>query len=184
MEQPGQPEGDKESWRNYYQRSKYIMATLIEQHCDPNKYFPACVQGIAGNLTPLQVAVLTNEWELVNLLLKYGANSYPPSPCMLMRHVLDGRPGGKKRLAWAVSQNKTVDRPPRLCPCFSGKSLSECHMQRQPYPPEFLCMCGSKKIHDRCCKKRDVPCHEIWDEEGQWIQPSRQIIIPTGIGFC
>jgi hypothetical protein len=61
-------------------------------------------------------------------------------------------------------------RPPRICPCWSGKIVSECHGRTgQPYPLEYMCVCGSGKIYQRCCHKRGKLVIEKWDNKSQRI---------------
>ncbi|KAJ7047142.1 hypothetical protein C8F04DRAFT_987586 [Mycena alexandri] len=120
------------------QRSlRYIIVLLIEQHANVN----ATVKWQGHVVSSLHFACAVEDWELVALLLKYGAQPRP-----------------------------TLSRPPRLCPCFSEKPLSDCHAGKElAYPDHFICSCGSTTEYGRCCKMRGISLVEGWDEERTMI---------------
>lgn len=127
------------------------MATiLIEQHANINVS--------AFGYTPFTLAVELRQWSLVELLVRHGAGTPSPSTLELL-------PDDGARLL-AITQTQ---RPPRPCPCWSGKLLSECHnptkgYSRVPYPDDFLCPCGrpSFKSFSECCGRGTDVILEYW----------------------
>ncbi|KAJ7775206.1 hypothetical protein B0H16DRAFT_1880326, partial [Mycena metata] len=112
---------------------RYIIVLLIEQHANVN----ATVKWQGHVVSSLHFACAVEDWDLVALLLKYGAQPRP-----------------------------TPARPPRLCPCLSGQHLSDCHAGKElPYSDHFICSCGSTKEYGKCCKMRGISLVEGWDEE-------------------
>lgn len=140
-----------------------IAILLIEQHADVNL-------GSNGN-TPLSAAVGARRWPLVDLLLSHGA--IPPP----MRQLQFKPASDRIRYKALVAKHKTpTARPPRPCPCWSGKLLADCHAAGPlPYPADFICKCGSAKVYAKCCSKRDFRIEERWEE-------SRKCIAARSIG--
>ncbi|KAJ7597323.1 hypothetical protein C8J56DRAFT_315564 [Mycena floridula] len=169
--------GNREPFVNVYKRLKAIAKILIEQHCDPNKSFIGCVKKPA-HLTPLQIALLTEEWDLVALLLVHKANPSPSSPCTPMSHIFEAIATGSQARFSALVANRPANRPLRVCPCFSGLALDQCHSTPKPYPVNHMCPCGKRRVYGQCCHKRDIRYDEVWHEESQWLQISRQVKIP------
>lgn len=130
-----------------------IAILLIEQHADVDT-------GAFGS-TPLTLAVATARWRIVKLLLRHGALPASPYSMELASST------NKARFATLIADNQpTNPRPPRPCPCWSGKLLSECHdAAKQPYPDHFLCCCGKQKTYGVCCSKRGLIIQEKWDRE-------------------
>lgn len=145
-------------------RALRIVNMLLDQHADVNL-------GEWCGMSCLGLAWATLDWSTMALLLRYGArmadNILEPWPPFLplFRGYED-----LQRLFRMVASAGPAFRPPRQCPCWSGKLLSECHgAANQPFPPEFLCPCGSFKIFRVCCNRRDFQTTEIWDQERQRI---------------
>lgn len=125
-----------------------IATLLIEQHTDANA-------GFAG-VPPLSLAIKARRWDLVELLLIHGARPLD-STCT---DEVD-----MERLRNLQATVKGKPHPPRPCPCWSGKLLSECHngANEQPYPAHFLCVCGTRyKTYADCCCKRGIEIVEKW----------------------
>lgn len=144
------------------QRLRFVARTLIEQHADVN---------IASNtgMSVLHMACQAKEWELIELLLLHGAHAtIPGSRLRPPIHLLTSG-SDKKRFGDLVKSQKK--RPPQSCPCWSGKLLVDCHATEQPYPHEFYCTCGSRKLYGKCCRKRNIFVYEKWDEERRYIRP-------------
>ncbi|KAK7032911.1 hypothetical protein R3P38DRAFT_2773413 [Favolaschia claudopus] len=71
----------------------------------------------------------------------------------------------------AMLQERTnvISRPPRKCPCGSGIPVSECHATSQPYPLEYVCVCGSGKTYEKCCFYRKSFVAEKWNSNTNQI---------------
>ncbi|KAK7032245.1 hypothetical protein VNI00_013203 [Paramarasmius palmivorus] len=151
-----------------------IATLLIEQHADVNAG--------AFDVTPMSLAAESGRWSIVELLLQHGA----------LRARTDGLHFAstieKSRYLSILSKTKPKSslsdpRPPRPCPCWSGKLLSECHATgEKPYPDNFVCGCGKKnRSFGECCGRRGIQVVEEWDPEDKWIMPStiRTMRYPT-----
>jgi hypothetical protein len=158
-------------------RLHYIVRIFLEQHADPK-----CA---SEGFTPLHTACKFKFWDLIELLLKYGADPLPPrlpgstvpAPPTFFR-----TPADKARFRALVHSTANSPRPPRMCPCFSGKMLAACHdAEAKPFPLDFLCRCGSQKVHNRCCRKRKFVSFERWDEAQQFIMPCEARSMPFPI---
>ncbi|KAJ3926901.1 MAG: hypothetical protein NXY57DRAFT_904830, partial [Lentinula lateritia] len=161
-------------------RLKFIAILLIDQHADVN----ATVQWGGRTVTPLFFAAgVARDFDLVAILLAHGANPYPPYPASSIRDYLSGKKFKMEleRFTQLISETPFAVRPPRLCPCFSGKTLSDCHADGRtvghPYPDEFLCCCGSKKTYRVCCRLRNFNIIEYWNDKEQ-LQPSQTSTLP------
>lgn len=158
-----------------------IATMLVKQHANLNEAVhcrrpePSSQSCIEDLMTPLSVSILVGDWDLVALFLQYGAEIGNP----LVTSLLEQR-GEQQRFDDLVLNYKGLGRPPRQCPCFSGKDLKDCHSSSLPYPKSYRCPCGSKKSNERCCAQRNTRWVETWNEEQQWIQPSRtrEIYLP------
>ncbi|ESK90217.1 hypothetical protein Moror_7722 [Moniliophthora roreri MCA 2997] len=149
-----------------------IATLLIEQHADVNA-------GAFG-VTPMSPAAEAGRWAIVELLLQHGARR-PRTQELQFTSTVE-----KSRYTSILSKTKTSPsdpRPPRPCPCWSGKLLSECHEAgKQRYPDHFLCGCGKKRmVYGECCGKRGIEVVEEWDPQAKWIMPAtvRTIRLPT-----
>jgi hypothetical protein len=119
---------------NLLERIRLIIKILVGQHADVNR--------ASGGTTPLHSLCLTRDWELIELLLRHGANPFarggpemggktPPDVFMTQRDKTRFR-----ALLAKYPLGTTRPRPPHLCPCWSGKTLAECHANKQqPFPP-------------------------------------------------
>ncbi|PCH42107.1 hypothetical protein WOLCODRAFT_163525 [Wolfiporia cocos MD-104 SS10] len=141
-----------------------IAAMLIQQHADVN----VCVD----DWSVMEHACRTLRWSLIRLMLCHGAE--PPSESSLEKISRGLSPNEVHRLRETLyearAEQVSETRPPRPCPCFSGKLLVHCHAaEKVPYPPEFICPCGADKTYRRCCQRRDFGLFEIWNEERQRI---------------
>lgn len=137
-------------------RYAWIARILVEQHVDVNRE----VDGVSV----LQLACQSANWEIISLLLEHGAIPHAHLTTVFTSSA------DQKRLAELILMNPYPHpRPPRVCPCWSGKIILECHGKApQPYPHHFICICGSGKIYDRCCRRK-TPVVEEWDYDRQLI---------------
>ncbi|EJU05063.1 hypothetical protein DACRYDRAFT_20611 [Dacryopinax primogenitus] len=118
-----------------------IARFLLEQHAQVD------FRG-KDNATPLSLAYEWGHTDLVKLLLKHGAD---PTSIVLQAAGTNSRIDELMQIAkrdWTGSATK----PPRSCPCFSGKTLAACHQARDhAYPLDFLCPCGKGMSYEDCC---------------------------------
>ncbi|KAJ7461478.1 hypothetical protein FB451DRAFT_1268301 [Mycena latifolia] len=142
-------------------RRRDVCLFLISNHSDPNE-----THMMGGTtISVLALACCIGSWELINALLLHGAN--PTGLAKIFQSKAD-----RNRFKTLASEMSTAVRPLRICPCGSGRSLKDCHLEAQPYPPSYICPCESRKIHSACCAKEpDVSWEEIWDEEKGWLDP-------------
>lgn len=155
-------------------RTIRVITLLVEQHADVN--------ATAEGETPLSIASEIPDWTLIRLLIRHGA-VIPPS---FMSSPTLRSPANKIRLKKLLEEEtrRGNTRPPRPCPCWSGKLLSECHAAAsQPYPSDFLCLCGTRKVYGKCCAKKQFDLVEEWDEGDQWIRSSqiKHLVIPPEV---
>ncbi|KAF7337585.1 hypothetical protein MSAN_02231800 [Mycena sanguinolenta] len=161
--------------RNAIRRVHYIVRILLDQHADVNS--TGTWKG-GKVISSLHFACAMGDWDLLALLLEHGAKSRPTPACA----------DAEEFLAVAADQirfrclkaNPRSSRPLRLCLCFSGKPLVDCHSQEQPYPEDFICTCGSAKAYGKCCKGRNTELNEKWNEKTRTIQHSRRPVIGYG----
>lgn len=143
-------------------RQTRVARLLIEQHIDVNQSH--------DSVTPLMLACKARDWETISLLLEHGAKkTFATKTCF----STDKHRKKFMDLVTTKSLPQGHERPARICPCWSGKMLIECHAipGRHPYPTSFLCMCGSKKSHESCCARK-TPVYEYW--EGSHLVPYSQ----------
>ncbi|KAJ7486059.1 hypothetical protein B0H11DRAFT_1861539 [Mycena galericulata] len=155
---------DTQAYENARKRNRYIATVLIDQHADVN----ATVEWQGKVVSSLHIACAMEDWDLITALLKHGAKRKPTPTCVDAETFL-ATATAKHRFAALQTDANGVIRPLRLCPCFSGKPLSNCHYKELPYPDEFTCPCGSTKTFKKCCKTRNTALKELWDEESQCI---------------
>ena len=130
-----------------------VAKILIQQHANVNLE--------RDGHTPLSLVAVASCWPLVETLLRYGART-PPSFSPSRSLSVSIQRSRFLSLTRRIQQAKP--RPPRPCPCWSGKSLGDCHAaSEQPYPPHFFCVCGSQKTFAKCCSRRQFDIIESWD---------------------
>ncbi|TDL24193.1 hypothetical protein BD410DRAFT_112204 [Rickenella mellea] len=154
-------------------RCREIARVLVEQH--------ATIDVVADDdplkETVLHAACMLRDWDFIQLLIHHGAREKPNVNGMLPSHHLT--PKEKRRLEDIISTAPTV-RPPRICPCWSGEILSECHAREpKPFPSEFLCRCRSGRSYKRCCKARNIRRVEFWNAADEWIAPMDSLELPV-----
>ncbi|KII86002.1 hypothetical protein PLICRDRAFT_178300 [Plicaturopsis crispa FD-325 SS-3] len=163
-------------------RLQLVARILIEQHANINI--------VKHGFTHLHLACASASWDIIVLLIAHGIDTAPRAPAPPHQHISSpadlfksARDKRRFHALVAASRTRARTRPPRLCPCFSGKTLAECHAARgrppQGYPPEFICKCGSAKTYAQCCRRRDIVYVEEWDAEEQWIQCVLQKSLPV-----
>ncbi|KZT52921.1 hypothetical protein CALCODRAFT_68617 [Calocera cornea HHB12733] len=169
-------------------RLSAMARVLIEHHSDVS------FRGRDGS-TPLTLACSACDFDVIELLLKHGANSMEPlltnfeGPGMHSVSLHD-----RERyceLAGRIQRERdpAAPRPPRPCPCFSGKPLTSCHQfGDHPYPLHFLCPCGSGHAFKSCCASDpNANATEHWDEEEGWgfitsVMESSILFSASGLG--
>jgi hypothetical protein len=146
-----------EDKRRLYLRLAWVARILIEQHASVNIK-------IDGD-SLLDLSCNWKDWDTIALLLKHGAT---PSPKTISRFR---SPADKKQFSDLVQSFRSGrPRPPRICPCWSNKVVSDCHgLNGQQYPFEYVCVCGSAKTYEKCCHKRGKLVIEKWDNKTQRI---------------
>ncbi|KAJ7356965.1 hypothetical protein DFH08DRAFT_954279 [Mycena albidolilacea] len=128
-------------------------------------------------------ACAMNDWELVALLFRYGAESQPTPSCVDAETFLAN--AAAKRQFKGIKGNTKATRPPRACPCFSSKPISGCHARRMPYPTLWTTRArAAPRRPTGCCKARNIEVAETWDEERRWLQSSRSYHPGRAAGVC
>ncbi|PCH42474.1 hypothetical protein WOLCODRAFT_71695 [Wolfiporia cocos MD-104 SS10] len=151
--------------QNQQWRCGRIAEMLVWQHANVNVK--------VGNMTPLQIACRLHDWPFVETLLSHGADPTICGTDVLLSYC--HTPGTRLRLRQLLSAytpNVGRARPERLCPCWSSKTLKDCHNSgtAQPFPPYFLCRCGSRKCFSKCCSRRGIRLIDQWDHPTQCIR--------------
>ncbi|KAJ7116317.1 hypothetical protein C8R44DRAFT_627700, partial [Mycena epipterygia] len=134
--------------RREVSRREWVIRILVEQHVELNRLM---------NGEPLiNMLCRSKAWETIALFLAHGAT--PPKKTHLpIPHSV--RPGQIH-----IHAGTNLCRPPKKCPCWSGKSVQECHAKEaQPYPLAYLCVCGSGRTYRKCCFARKSYVVEKWD---------------------
>lgn len=149
---------------------QHIVNVLLEQHADPR----LTAHGEA--LSRVAIAWYTLDVELVELFARHGASevgTLPLEPLPIPQRVAQwasnlDKVAALSRLAARFKNDSGPSRPPRQCPCLSGKPLLGCHgAQARPYPSYFPCTCDTSKTYEKCCMKRAFEIVEKWDEKRQ-----------------
>ncbi|TDL24195.1 hypothetical protein BD410DRAFT_786286 [Rickenella mellea] len=145
-------------------RAREIALMLVEQHANIDVTFDEDLK-----VTILHMACMVKDWDFVGLLIRHGAREKMNVYGYLPSDILT--PEEQNRFKQILSAAPT-QRAPRMCPCWSGEILLECHAKEpKPYPSEFLCRCRSGKSHKRCCEGRNFDRMEVWNAKEGWIQP-------------
>ncbi|TDL24227.1 hypothetical protein BD410DRAFT_786330 [Rickenella mellea] len=115
---------------------KMVIALLIEQHAHVN-----VVWKNATCCTMLMRAKYKH-WDLIEPLIAHGALEDLGSLNGLVLSKVE-----KKRIS-ELLRTRPSKRPPRPCPCFSGRLLTDCHGKRpRPLPCHFICPCQSGSVY-------------------------------------
>lgn len=148
-------------------RQSRIVRALIEQHANVNQTH--------HGLSLLELACRARDWRNVALLLEHGADHKVITPTRLQECFFTN---DERKIFLQFVERKALpqgaERPPRKCPCWSGKALNECHRVRGaqiPYPSEYVCFCGTQKANGKCCGtgKKRVDFFTTWDDSAQRI---------------
>ncbi|KAJ6520749.1 hypothetical protein DFH09DRAFT_997948 [Mycena vulgaris] len=133
-------------------RLKCVIRILVEQHAVLDRK-------IKGE--PLiTILCRSKAWDIIALFLMHGANP-PRNPTALFQTASD-----RARFTSMLQSRLQpgVRRPARKCPCWSGKSVEDCHAQEaKPYPLAYVCVCGSGKTYQKCCFAHKSYVVEKWD---------------------
>ncbi|KAJ7209773.1 hypothetical protein GGX14DRAFT_521305 [Mycena pura] len=132
-------------------RLKSVIRILVEQHVALDK-------SINGEPL-LSILCRSRLWDIIALFLDHGATC-PKNITTLLKTTADR----SQLTSMLKARPQTpVNRPARKCPCWSGKSVSECHAKAQPYPLRYICVCGSARTYQKCCFARKSYVSEKWD---------------------
>lgn len=140
-----------------FKRLARVARILIEQHANVNT--------IIDGTSLIDLSCTWKDWDTIALLLRHGAKpSASTSSCITHR-------ADRKRFTDLVKSCGTFQtRPPRVCPCWSGESVPDCHgKEGKPYPDRYICVCGSGKVYRQCCPKRGRYVIEKWNHSSQRI---------------
>lgn len=141
---------------NHWIQLRHIIKVLLEQHADPQ------LIGCSEHYW----SWLALDPEMTELLGLHGVlNLEPPlvPPPSLASPLLQYT--YPSQIAIRFAKDGVPPRPPRQCPCLSGKPLSECHGPRDhPYPSDFACYCGTSRTYEQCCRGKGFDVVERWDE--------------------
>ncbi|KAJ7695938.1 hypothetical protein B0H17DRAFT_1131131 [Mycena rosella] len=160
---PTEIQGHKTRLENALRRVHYIAVILIGQ-------LNATVNWQGKAILSLPFACATDDWDLAALLLEHGAKLKPMPTCVDAETFLDTTPS-KHRLNALKANAQGVTWPLRLCPCFFGKPVSDCHSKPVPYPDD-------SPVYRKCCKARNIDFIEEWDEESKSIYFTSTLTIP------
>ncbi|KZT67433.1 hypothetical protein DAEQUDRAFT_767166 [Daedalea quercina L-15889] len=153
----------------HLKRLRHVAKVLLEQHADVHL---APKEGFG----PVHWAWYALDLELIELFIVYGASEIISLPIDTAEQRPDAAPlwvanpakvASLKQLSERLTRDGIPPRPPRRCPCWSGKPLSECHESGYHlWPSDFSCICGGSKTYGRCCsKRRSADLFEKWDHE-------------------
>ncbi|KZP33764.1 hypothetical protein FIBSPDRAFT_1035767 [Athelia psychrophila] len=163
-----------QGFTDLFSRSEFIIRTLVEQHANVNIPCDA-IDPAHPQFTPIMFACTMKHWDIIALLLEHGATA-PPL-------IINFSGAECHRLNLLVKKYANKPRPARPCPCWSGQLLSLCHAaEDKPFPPEFICRCGSGKTYGRCCARRNaMRMIERWDPSEDWIRPATYSKLPKSL---
>lgn len=166
----------------HMKKLRRIAQILLEQGADFR------ITPSNGNMcfSPVYLAWYALDPELTALFALYGASEITSFPTDATERRPANAPlwvanadkiGPFKRLIDRLSKDGLPTRPPRRCPCLSGKPLSECHESGYHlWPSGFACICGSAKTYARCCKRRNFEILEKWDHERRRLTVLRRVV--------
>lgn len=153
----------------FFDRLRQIAYSLIEQHADVN------IQLDVNGSTYLHLACRMGDFGLIAKLLQYGAEAYPSQyktnntryPSSLLP------PTDLPRFRTLARRYIRGERPSRKCPCWSGKSLEDCHagMKEMKYPAHFRCLCGSGRPYGgcSCIQRNNVIVEHYYEKQGRIV---------------
>lgn len=148
-----------------------ICIFLVEQHADVNEIY-------GEGVTALHCACISGSWDLIRVLLLHGAD---PGLSTLHPSTLFQSLSDEQRFL-SLIPSSPVTRPPRLCPCASGKPLKLCHADPLPYPHHYICPCGSYKPNSACCKNEaGILWVQVWDVENDCFNFIRRELLSIKI---
>lgn len=131
---------EAEKCRNTCKRLRKLIIILIQHHTD--------VSASADGRTALQHACMIHDWDIIKLLIQYGANPCPSHSAYSAFRILSAE--GAQRLKTIIDKYAKQNSKSLLpCPCFSGLPLIDCHAKSdKPYPDHHVCDCGSENSLD------------------------------------
>lgn len=144
---------------NYPANLSHICAMLIQQHADVNEsHYGTSV---------LCLACIAQDWNVIALLLQHGArNNVTKSTYASLSWDADA----SEKFEALVTEHTLASgrtRPPRICPCWSGKLLKDCHQNPDAVnimDDSLPCVCGrQERKYANCCKKHKITVEEYWD---------------------
>ncbi|CAA7262693.1 unnamed protein product [Cyclocybe aegerita] len=147
----------------YLPAYSHIAKILIEQHIDVNQ--------TVHRVSILRLACLAKDWDIIGLLFEHGANDTISSSTSTFKATFPTASDRKRYTALVAAKRlpEGQQRPARMCPCWSGKRVSECHGKlgaKVPYPLDYVCVCGSEKTYRRCCsRKAKLSVIEEWKSD-------------------
>ncbi|KAJ7746585.1 hypothetical protein B0H16DRAFT_940785 [Mycena metata] len=135
--------------RREVSRLECVIRILVEQH--------VVLDRSVDGQPLINLLCRSAAWDTIALFLEHGATP-PATITRLFKTAAD-----RARFTSLVKSHTAKPRPPRKCPCWSGKIISECHgKEDRPYPLGYICVCGSKRTYKKCCfGRRNVV--EYWD---------------------
>ncbi|EMD31343.1 hypothetical protein CERSUDRAFT_119909 [Gelatoporia subvermispora B] len=164
--------------RDILWRMVYIIRLLLSQHVDVKARGP-------DGQTPLKYLCEAGYWPLIQLLVEHGAHASPYNTVGDLYDTLKDPEQKANFIELVRAHVPPGPRPPRCCPCWSGKLLSDCHTARIPYPMKYACLCGHGKTYESCCYKKQMFFDEQWEDEKQritfdWVPYVQHKPIPVG----
>ncbi|KAJ7677357.1 hypothetical protein B0H17DRAFT_1079511 [Mycena rosella] len=133
-------------------RLELVIQILVEQH--------AVLDRTIEGEPLINILCRAKAWDTIALFLMHGAT--PP------RNLPSLFPAASERSRFtSMLQSRLrpgASRPARICPCWSGKTVANCHAKEaQPYPLTYVCVCGSGKTYESCCFHRRAYVLEKWN---------------------
>ncbi|KAJ7454852.1 hypothetical protein FB451DRAFT_656850 [Mycena latifolia] len=141
-------------FRREASRFKCVIRILVEQHVVLDRTIEPEGEPLINLLCRAKA------WDTIELFLKHGAK--PPSNPVALFPTASDRSKFTSLLKSCLQPG--VGRPARICPCWSGKIVEECHAKAtHPYPLAYVCVCGSGRTYKSCCLPKNWPVLEKWD---------------------
>lgn len=147
----------------FFDRLRQIVYSLIEQHADVNTQ--------VNGSTYLHFACRMGDFGLIAKLLQYSADAYPSQNTLSPSSLLP--PADLPRFRTLARRYIRGERPPRKCPCWSGKFLEDCHAgtKEMKYPSHFRCLCGSGRPYASCSciQRNNVIVEHFYEKQGRIV---------------